>query len=180
MAKIITVPNPILREKSKPCPKLTKEVLDLVKTLEKSLRNTEGVKGVGISAPQIGIPLRVFLVYSEKSKKLLTLINPEIIFKSKRMAAQTGKNNKLEGCLSVPGIWGVVKRHQVIKVRYQTPSGQMVTRRFKGMTGIIVQHEYDHLDGILFTDRVLEQKGKLYEIKKDEKGKEFLDEIGNL
>jgi len=176
MAKIITVPNPLLKEKSKAVP-LNQETLALVNQLNETLKNTEGTKGVGISAIQIGIPKRVFVAYSNQSRKFLVFINPELVWQSKRLITGVPRPMKLEGCLSVPGIWGLVKRHQVIKLRYQTPSGQTITRRFRGFLGVICQHEYDHLEGILFTDRVLQQKGKLFELKKDEEGKEKLVEM---
>jgi peptide deformylase len=177
MLKIITVPNPLLRQKSEKVQKIDKEILDLIDELEQTATKKEGTKGVGLSAIQVGIPKQVFIAWSEKSRKFLAFIDPEIIWKSKRMILGVPRANKLEGCLSVPGIWGLVKRHQVVKVRYQTPTGQIITRRFKGFLGVIVQHEYDHLQGILFTDRVLQQKGKLYELKKDKNGKEYLEEI---
>lgn len=180
MFKIITVPNPLLKQKSKKVHKVTKEILDLISKLKEIAAQKEGTKGVGLSAVQVGIPKAVFIAWSVKSRKFLAFINPEITWKSKRMILGVPRANKLEGCLSVPNIWGLVKRHQVVKIRYQTPSGQIITRRFKGFLGVIVQHEYDHLQGILFTDRILEQKGKLYELKKDKEGKERLEEIKNL
>lgn len=180
MIIIITVPNPLLRQKSKevnPPVGGDKKIFDLIKQLEETATKKEGVKGVGLSAVQIGTLKRIFIAWSEKSHKFLTFINPKIVWQSKRLILGTPRANKLEGCLSVPGIWGLVKRHQVIKMRYQTPNGQIVTRKFRGFLGVICQHEYDHLEGILFTDRILEQKGKLYEIKKDEEGKERLEEV---
>lgn len=179
MAKIITVPNPLLRQKSEKIA-IDDKVLNLINELKETVTKNEGTKGVGLSAIQIGVPKRVFVAYSQKSKKFLVFINPEIIWRSKRLISGVSQTNRLEGCLSVPGIWGQVLRHQVIKIRYQSTSGQIVTRRFRGFLGIICQHEYDHLEGILFTDRVLKQKGKLYELKKDEEGKESLEEISNL
>jgi len=177
MAKIITVPNPLLRQKSEKVHKLNKEILDLISELKETATQKEGTKGVGLSAIQIGIQKAVFIAWSSNSRKFLDFINPEIISRSKRMILGVPRANKLEGCLSIPGVWGLVKRHQVVKIRYQTPKGQIVVRKFKGFLGVIVQHEYDHLQGILFTDRVLEQKGKLYELKKDEVGREMLEEI---
>jgi len=176
MSKIITVPDPLLKVKSKKITFDQKTIL-LIKELRKTLITKEGIKGVGLSAIQIGIPKQVFIAWSEKSRKFLAFINPEIVWRSKRMILGVPRANKLEGCLSVPGIWGLVKRHQVVKVRYQTPTGQTITRRFRGFLGVIIQHEYDHLQGILFTDRVLEQKGKLFELKKNSEGKEFLEEL---
>ncbi|HUW24191.1 MAG TPA: peptide deformylase [Patescibacteria group bacterium] len=175
MAKIITIPNPILREKSKPVV-LDKKTLDLIKTLKKALTDEKGgVKAVGLAAVQIGAPKRVFVAYAEKNKKFLTFINPEIVWFSKRLTSK--KDQKYEGCLSLPNKWTQIKRAKEIKVKYQTETGQIQTRKFSGPIAIIAQHEYDHLEGILFTDRVMEQKAKLYELKKDEEGKEYLEEI---
>lgn len=178
MAKIVTVPNPILRQKSHPITD-NGEAKELVKKLEEAIGRKEGaVVGVGLAAIQIGIPKRVFIAYSKSSKKFLSFINPEIVWYSKRK--NTGipdSKNKFEGCLSVPGKWGLVSRPKKIKIIYQTPEGQKMTRSFSGQTATIIQHEYDHLDGILFIDRILEQRGKLFELVSDEEGKEFLEEI---
>lgn len=175
--KIIAVPNPLLREKSERVNKIDKEILELVKQLEETATRKEGTKGVGLSAIQVGIPKRLFIAWSEKSRKFLTFINPKIVWRSKRLLLGMSGTNRLEGCLSIPNVWGLVKRHQVIKISYQTLSGQTLTRRFRGFLGIICQHEFDHLEGILFTDRVLEQKGKMFELKKDKEEKEHLEEI---
>jgi peptide deformylase len=175
MAKIVTVPDSILREKSKPV-ETDQKTLDLVKTLTETLTDTNGkTNGVGLAAIQIGVPKRVFLAYSEKSKKLLVFINPEIVWQSKKLTNE--KSHYYEGCLSVPNRWGIVKRPKTVKIRYQSESGQIQTRKFEGQMAIIVQHEYDHLDGILFTDRILEQNGKVYELVKEDDGEEYLKEV---
>ena len=70
-----------------------------------------------------------------------------------------------EGCLSVPGYLGKVKRHQTIKLRYQNLKGQEKESKFSGFLATVIQHEMDHLSGILFIDRVLKQKGKIYKTK---------------
>lgn len=160
--KILTVPNPFLRQKSKPVAKIDNRIRQLVAQMREFIRKGESnrKKGVGLSAPQIGQLLRIIMVWSAGSQKFLAMVNPEIIWRSKR--TRLG----LEGCLSVPGIWGKVRRFSVIKIRYQTPAGQIVIRKFRGLTGVVVQHETDHLDGILFIDRVLGQKGKLYRYDK--------------
>lgn len=178
MAKIVTIPNPILREKSKEVV-VDKKILDLVKELKKTLVNEEGKTiGVGISAVQIGIPKRVFIAYSKASRNLLIFINPEIIWYGKRLTKGIpDSSNKLEGCLSVPGLWSLIKRAKTIKIKYQTISGTPQVRKFSDQVATIIQHEYDHLNGILFIDRVLEQKSKIYELKKDEEGKEELVEV---
>lgn len=174
MSKIITIPNPVLRERSKEV-SIDKKTLELVKTLEETVKEGKEIKGVGLAAVQIGIPKRVFVAYSEASKKFLTFINPEIIWFSKRFTNQ--KEQKFEGCLSLPNKWVLVKRAKDVKVKYQTESGQIQVRKFSSQLAIIIQHEFDHLNGVLIIDRALEQKEKIYELKKDEKGEEFLEEI---
>lgn len=177
MAKIITIPDPILKEKSTPVI-IDKNTAELVAKLKETLALKEGIKGVGLSAVQIGIPKRVFLAYSSGSKKFLTFINPEIIWYSKYITEGIAQSkNKYEGCLSVPKIWAIIKRSKSVKIRYQTLSGVQIVRKFTGLPAIIIQHEYDHLNGILFIQRALEQGSKIYELQKDDQGKEFLQEV---
>lgn len=175
MVKIVTIPNPTLRKKSKPV-KVDEKTLKLVKDLKKSLINKEGkITGVGLAAIQIGADKRVFVAFSEASKKFLTFINPEIIWVSKRLTNK--KEKRYEGCLSIPNRWAIIQRPKEVKVRYQTESGQIQVRKFTGPLSRIIQHEYDHLEGILFTDRALEQKAKIYRLKKDQEDKEYLEEV---
>jgi len=167
--RIHTVPDPILRQKAKSIAKIDKKVQRLVNEMSVFLKKGDEGKmmGVGLAAPQIGVSQRIVVVWSRGSKNFITMINPEIIWKSKRTKLGVPESkNPLEGCLSVPGFWGKVRRYSVVKVSYLTPSGQRVIRKFKGITGVIVQHEIDHLNGILFTDRIVEQKGKLLEQQK--------------
>lgn len=162
--KIRTVPDPILRKKAKAVTKIDKKTQQLVNEMWLFLKKgAEGkMMGVGLAAPQIGVSQKIIVVWSKGSRALLPMINPEIVWKSKRTKLGVPESkNPLEGCLSVPGFWGKVRRHSVMKISYLTPSSQRVIRKFKGITGVIVQHEIDHLDGILFTDRILEQKGRL-------------------
>ena len=176
--KIITLPNPILRQKSKPVQKIDKRVHQIIQNLHETLSGEQNPKGVGLAAPQIGNLVRICLVYSKPSHKILTLINPEITWQSKRISrGVVGSKNPYEGCLSVPGIWGIVERHKQIKVRYLTPNSQTVIRKFSGLTGVVAQHEIDHLNGILFIDRILKQHGKLYKIEKVKEGKEVFTEV---
>jgi peptide deformylase len=176
--KILTVPEPLLRQKSRPVTKIDKKILEVIQDLKDTLAAQENPRGVGISAPQIGELWRICLIFSKKSKRLLILINPEIIWKSKKIVyAVPESKNPLEGCLSVPGYWGSVKRHKRVKVRYLSPNNQIVVRRFSGFTSTIFQHEYDHLEGILFIDRILEQGEKIYKQEKDKEGKNVLTEV---
>jgi len=178
MAKIITLPNPILRQQSKPV-LIGKESRELTDLLEKTLTNTEGkVAGVGLSAVQIGILKNIFLAYSKASKKFLVFINPQIIWNSKTKTSGIPESkNKFEGCLSVPGLWSIIARSKIIKIKYQTQSGVFQVRKFSGLTATIIQHEYDHLNGILFIDRALQQKSPIYELALDKGNKEYLKEL---
>lgn len=151
---------------------------DLAAELKKTLIEKEGVKGVGLSAVQIGVPKKVFLAYSKPSRMFLTFINPEILWYSEEKTQGVPESkNKYEGCLSVPNYWSIIKRSSSIKIRYQTLSGKKQTRFFLGFTATIIQHEYDHLEGILFIDRALQQKSKIYQLEKDTEGKEVLKEV---
>lgn len=202
MTKIVTVPDPRLRQKSTPVTKMDKAALKLVADLKKTLANHSDPEGVGLSAPQIGVNKRVFVIKKQEtsSKKqvatgqlpitngqwsITAIINPEIISYSTdtnwdHLAAD---QHYFEGCLSIPGVYGEVTRPWSIKAKYNTivgaglvparngrPQGsplQTVTTTLTGYDAIYFQHEYDHLEGVLFTDRVLEQGGKLYKQTKD-------------
>lgn len=176
MLKILTLPNPILRKKAKPVGlpagrqgKFTPEIKKLVGEMTLFLKTggeKEGPKGkamgVGLAAPQIGQSLKIIIIWSAGSRQFLTMINPKIIWHSKRTKLGIpNSKSPYEGCLSVPRIWGKVRRYSVIKVRYLTPTDAVVIRKFKGLTGVIVQHETDHLEGILFIDRIAQQRGKV-------------------
>jgi len=163
MLKIITLPNPILRQKAKPVGKISSEIKKLVGEMIKILRPApRNLKGVGLAAPQVGKSLRIIVVWSRHSRKFLPMINPKIIWYSKRTRLGVPESkNPYEGCLSVPGIWGKVRRHSTIKVRYQNLVGTEIVRKFRGFTSFVVQHEIDHLEGVLFTDRIKEQKGEI-------------------
>ncbi len=180
MAKIITLPNPILRQSSKPI-QINKESQALIETLQKTLIDTEGkAKGVGLSAVQIGVLKDIFLAYSQASKKFLVFVNPQIIWYSKSQNKGVPETkNKFEGCLSIPGLWALISRSKAIKIKYQTPNGTWQVRKFSGLTATVIQHEYDHLKGLLFIDRALQQASPIYELALDENKKEFLKKIEN-
>lgn len=112
--------------------------------------------GVGIAAPQIGVNKRIIALtllktYDDESAPTIAMFNPRITSMSD--ACETDN----EGCLSVPGETGDVARASEIRVEYQDRTGTDKSMIFKGLTARIVQHEVDHLDGILFTDRLLEK-----------------------
>ena len=103
----------------------------------------------------------------------------EIIKASEKKLSQFLPKNKqfFEGCLSLPEIYGFVDRPYQIKLAWENENGQKKTRVFTNKIGICLQHELDHLNGVLFTDWILKQKGKIYELKKDDKGQEVFEEM---
>ena len=144
--EMVTQPDPRLRIRSSPV-----EVSDIgsqrMQQLFEELTETMNIEhGVGIAAPQVGIHERVIIV--DTGKNVQAFINPEIIDRSHRTV------NSEEGCLSVPGVWGIVKRNKTVKVRALDKDGKTVELDADGLTAIIFQHEIDHLDGVLFIDRV--------------------------
>lgn len=129
-------------------------VAKLVKDMRSALRayNAEGYVGVAIAAPQIGVAKRVFLVEDQSKDRedplpSLVAINPRIIKTSKKTALLG------EGCLSVPGRYGAVRRHANVTLRALDETGAEYERGAGGLLAQILQHECDHLDGVLFTDR---------------------------
>ncbi|MDD5109639.1 MAG: peptide deformylase [Patescibacteria group bacterium] len=141
---LVTYPNPQLRQVVGPVvdfdvPELSALIADMEQTLRRA-------KGLGLAAPQVGSAQRVVLVNTRDG--MLALVNPNI---SERSAEQeTGE----EGCLSVPRVFGLVSRAKSIGVQAQTAAGETVTFRADGLFARVIQHEIDHLDGILFIDRV--------------------------
>jgi len=161
--KIVTVKDPILRIKSKEVKILDKKIFNLIKDLKETLAIQKDPIGVGLAAPQIGKNLRMFAVKPKEEIKII--INPEIISVSKEAKELTDEHTKLmEGCLSLPNLYGPLKRPDSIKVNYLNEKGDKTTSLFDGFEAQIIQHEIDHLNGILFTDRLLEQKKPLYEL----------------
>jgi peptide deformylase len=103
--------------------------------------------GAGLAAPQVGVLRRVCLVLDEESEEFLELINPEII-------TESGEQTGLEGCLSVPGKWGIVTRPNIVRVRAQDRDGNWFEAEGEGLTARAFCHEIEHLDGHLFVEHV--------------------------
>lgn len=154
--KIRTDEDPILRKKSK----VVSNYSDRLKVLVEDMYETMDVAyGVGLAAPQVGILKRVIVIDNrdEESGKRFYMINPEIIEKE-------GVEVGMEGCLSVPGKQGTVERSKDIKVRYNDLSGEEKILEAEDFLARILQHEIDHLDGILYTDKAIE----MYEAESEE------------
>lgn len=182
MLEIVKAPNPVLSQKTRQIAKIDKTVLKLIADMKEALESAKDPIGVGLAAPQVGKSLQLFIAKPTAKSKILVFINPRILKKEKKISeaksASGGENRKeLEGCLSLLNIWGEVERFNSIWVSYLDETGRKHHRKFDGFLATIIQHEIDHLNGILFPKRVLEQKGTLYKSEKDEKGNEVFEEI---
>lgn len=161
LPKIAQIGDSVLRSPAKPIIKdINGEILDLIDSLTTTaIRN----KGVGIAAPQISQPYRLFIVASHPSDRYphaptmtpTPMINPRILSHESKMVKDW------EGCLSIPNIRGLVPRYKSIKAEYTTKEGEIKQKTFTDFVARIFQHELDHLDGILFVDRV-EAQSDLY------------------
>jgi len=175
MKPIVHIPHTVLSTPAKEVVSFDKKLAGIIRDMKATLRETRNPKGVGLAAPQIGVPLKIFLTRPKETDDIRVFINPEI--RSHTEEKEEQKKEHLEGCLSIPGIWGSVRRFPALTLKYQDEKGTEHTEEITGFLATIVQHETDHINGILFTQRVLEQKNKLYQTGKDEKGKEILEEI---
>lgn len=142
--KIVTGENQkILRTVTKRVPAVTKDVQHVLREMEKA---TVKADGLGLAAPQVGKDMR--LCIARVNGRLTPMVNPEITWKSK--ITETSE----EGCLSLPGVWIPVSRAVEIVVRYQTARGDTKELKLSDMDARVVQHETDHLDGVLIVDYV--------------------------
>ena len=133
--------DPVLKEKAKPVPKITKQIKTLIDNMTETMREADGV---GLAAPQIGFSLRVIVV--DIGEGLIELINPEIV-------ESEGCEVATEGCLSVPGMYGDVERFTQVVVKGLDRHGEMVSIAGNGLLARALQHEIDHLEGVLFIER---------------------------
>ncbi|MBI5620381.1 peptide deformylase [Candidatus Gottesmanbacteria bacterium] len=178
MKSIVHVPNAVLTTPAKTVIAFDASLHKLVEEMKTSLRATTKPKGVGLAAAQIGASWRVFITRPKEDDPIRVFINPEIIERSSGVTdGVPERDNKLEGCLSIPEIWGKVQRATHVTLRFQDEHGSFHDEMFTGFMATIIQHETDHTNGILYTHRVIEQKGKLYQTAKDEHGKEVLEEF---
>jgi len=166
--KIVGVKNPVLREIAKPVVKIDKKILELVKEMLATLDVQKDPEGVGLAAPQVGKSFRIFVVNYKNLKRVV--INPEIlkIDKKKKVNSESKKKDILEGCLSLPHYYGPIKRATSIKIKYLNEKGEEQIEEFTNFNAQIIQHEIDHLNGVLFVDKILEQKAPLYKFDGDE------------
>lgn len=142
--RVITYGNPVLRKKAKKVKNIDKTIIQLVENMF-SIMHTNVPQGIGLAAPQIGIPIALFVYGLDDDEGVM--INPKILEKN-------GKEIGEEGCLSVPGVFGPVERAESIVVTALNIKGKKITARLSGLKARVVQHETDHLNGILFTDYI--------------------------
>ncbi len=166
---ILTIPNPKLREISDEVVSFDKSLEDLINNLIDTLDAQIDPPGLGLSAPQLGVLKRVFVAKIRNKPK--AFVNPKIIKFSKKEIAF------LEGCFSVPDIYGHVIRPAEIDLESQDRQGKSRKEHYKGIAARIIQHELDHLNGTLFVDHVHTQGGKVFKIKKVKGGHEHLEEV---
>lgn len=165
--KIAKTKDPRLREVSKPVDKIDKKILNLIGDLKETLITQKDPEGVGLAAPQIGKNLRIFVMKTNGNVK--EVINPEIINVSESEERRAKSEDKImEGCLSLPHYYGPLKRASRVRLKYKTAKGEEKEEEFRGFDAQLVLHEVDHLDGILFIDRLLEQKKGLYKQEGEE------------
>ncbi len=170
MLKIVTVPNPVLSTPTKKVEKINEKIKKIIQDMKETLLAQKDPIGVGLAANQVGIPLSIFIIKPTLKSKIKVFINPKIIktIQGPTLKRSDRKKVKLEGCLSIPKIWGPVKRAKKILLEYQDPLTDSVKQEwFEGFEATIIQHEIDHLNGIVFTQRVLEQGKKLYKEEND-------------
>ena len=166
-----TIPDPILRMKSKPVKEINERIIQLLDDLRETMDLEEGV---GIAAPQVGILKQIFVTFVDDN--LIEMINPRIV-------EQRGSVLFLEGCLSVPDRMAYVRRPDFVKIEGLDRHGNMQHFEVKGPQAVVFSHEMDHLLGILFTDKeaVLtpEEKKRIEEHEKKERIREKIAERKN-
>ena len=151
LLNIIKKGDDTLRKVCRPVDKITPRILTLLDDMKETLIDSEGV---GLAAPQVGILRRIALVIdTNDNDKLYELINPEII-------NTEGNQQEMEGCLSVPGEWGITDRPMKVTVRALDRNGNEFTVSGEGLTARCFCHELDHLDGKLFCDEALHMLSK--------------------
>jgi peptide deformylase len=157
--------NAILRQIAAPVRKIDKEIAKLIQNMEITMVESSGC---GLAAPQVGVSKRVIVVLLNQQtdqEVTLPMINPEIIFHSESTYIDT------EGCLSVPDYFDEVSRYEDIIVKFLDKKGREQTLKLSDLNARVVQHEIDHLNGVLFVDKVVEKaEANLAALRKKEKG----------
>ncbi len=137
-------PDPILRKKAKEIKEITPEIEQLAQDMTETMLKSKP-EGVGLAAPQVGVLKKMFAAQTDQGPRVF--VNPEIVKKSKETEIIE------EGCLSLPGIWLKIKRSKWLEVRYLDKEGKIAKIKAEGLLARVLQHEIDHLNGILIIDK---------------------------
>ena len=170
LREILTEPNEILREKSL---KVERVDGDLQKLMDDMLETMYAAPGIGLAAIQVGVPKRIIVLdisRNEEPKKPMFFINPEIVEKAKNNSTYE------EGCLSVPGQFAEIERPESCHLKFLDYNGQPQEIKAEGMLATCIQHEIDHLEGILFIDYLSKLKRTMI-VKKLSKQKKTIERI---
>jgi peptide deformylase len=170
---VLEIPNPILLQKAEPVETVTDEIKQLLSDMLETMYATHGV---GLAGNQIGVLKRVVVLDCadrDDEPDPIKMVNPKIIWKSEEMICHN------EGCLSIPRQYADVTRHAKVEVEYTDENGQIKRRRTGGLLAIGIQHELDHLEGILFIDYVSPLKRKMM-LKRLEKNRKRAAEAAAL
>jgi peptide deformylase len=151
---IRVVPDPILKQKSKRVRAIDGSVQRLIEDMIETMHAVPG--RAGLAAPQVGVPVRV-IVIGIPGEEDIALINPEIVHRK-------GERIVTEGCLSIPGYFGVVKRSESVRVKARDVSGKEIKIKADELLAQALEHEIDHLNGVLYIDH-LESPDKLYKVE---------------
>lgn len=170
MLKILSAPQDVLSTPAQPIVNFDADLKKTVREMETAMLSVKDdtLIGVGLAAPQVGISKMLFIVKPKPTAKTEVFVNAQIvraIQSTPKVENLKKKRSQMEGCLSIPRLWGPVQRAIKILVEFQDLEGKKHTKEFTGFKAVIIQHEVDHTNGILFTQRVLEQGENLYEEK---------------
>lgn len=143
--QIIEKPAPILNEKCKPVTSFDGELAVLLDDLYETMIEADGV---GIAAPQVGVPLRVAIVDLGEGEDPIEMVNPEVLYTE-------GESVDIEGCLSIPGLYGEVERPYFIRIKAQERDGSWYELEAEDYEARAILHEIDHLDGVLFDSKII-------------------------
>lgn len=191
MYKIVTSPSKVLLQKSEEVKSFDNKLKKILSSMEETLLATYDPVGVGLAAPQVGLSLRIFQMKPTEKSKVTSYINPVIedfsgdesvpqFTNSEKVEGKkpdSSKDKLLEGCLSLPTIWGNVARKSEVTMSWFDEKGKKQTKKFTGFEAIIIQHEIDHLNGILFTKHVMDQGERLFKSHKNADGEDEFEEI---
>jgi peptide deformylase len=140
---VVKIPADVLRAVAAPVPKITKKTQFLIDDMVRIMKKASGI---GLAAPQVGVSSRLIVIAPDDMKPM-ALINPRVI-------REEGEQIGQEGCLSIPGLYGDVIRAAYIEVEAIDRRGNLITLELEGLPARVVLHEVDHLEGVLFTDKV--------------------------